>query len=89
METGTTGGVGVRACASGDGSQAAGWGCEVAPGVSSPFISPPLAFTVYGTEGQFRNILETWLVEGGISIKGTMGVSQELLWERTNPSRVR
>lgn len=27
--------------------------------VSSPFISPPLAFTVYGTEGQFRNILES------------------------------
>lgn len=27
--------------------------------VSSPFISPPLAFTVYGKEGQFRNILES------------------------------
>lgn len=27
--------------------------------VSSPFIFPPLAFTVYGTEGQFRNILES------------------------------
>ena len=49
----------MRVCASGGGSQAAGWGCEVAPGVSSPLISPPLAFTVYGTEGQFRNILES------------------------------
>ena len=28
----TTGWVGVRVCASGGGSQAAGWGCEVPPG---------------------------------------------------------
>lgn len=40
-------------------SQAAGQGCEVLPGVGSPFISPPPAFTVYGTKGQFRNILDS------------------------------
>lgn len=63
-------------CPRGGGSQAAGQGCEVPPGVGSPFISPPLAFTVYGTKGQFRNILDSLgLWREGEAIKGTMGVS--------------
>ena len=81
VKTGTAGGGGAPGCWVGlrGGTR----------GEQSPHLSPTGIFSLWDRGAVQEYFGVSWLVAGGMSIKGTMGVSQELLWERTHPSRVR
>lgn len=72
METGAAGWVELRACASGGGSQASGWGCEVPPGLmgeQSLHLSSTGIYSLWG-QRQFREYFGvSWFVEGETSIE--------------------